>query len=319
MIIFSDLHLCEKTADTVFNQVLPGLKEAALTDKDKTLLCLGDFYHIRYKVDVDIQNKVFEYFTDLYNSRIEVLLLPGNHDQINNAGGNALRPFDEIGNVCVFSEFASIDLGTFIPYRRDKLKIASYLKDTCTFGNSPIFIHQGIQGFSMNGSIVDKDGLDKSVFGDSLVICGHYHKRQTIGNICYVGSPYQIDAGEAGQDKGYCTFVDGVLSYVTTDWGIKYHNVGAISQGGNIVVGKPGDIVRVKAPTGVDLAQFRKSLTVPDGVDCVVEPTLEDSRNRLGGDLSSLSEYAEAYVNKFSGTLDKGILMDTFRQIGNQA
>lgn len=322
MIIFSDLHLCEKTSDTVFNEVFPGLRKAVLEEEDNTLVCLGDFYHIRYKVDVSLQNRVFDYFEKMTDDGVTIILLPGNHDQVDDSGENALQPFSKLSRVIVHSDFASTDLGIFIPYRRDKAKIVEYLSSGASFGNSTIFIHHGIRGFSLNNTMVDKDGIEPSIFKNRLVLSGHYHKRQQIGNICYIGSPYQIDSGEAGQGKGYCTFDGKNLNYVTTDWGPKYHNISSVEdcnkylRNGEVLVGEKGDVVRLKAPQGVDLEKFRKSLVLREGVSCIVEPAIEESEARLGTGLNTVQEYAEAYVDEFRGTLDKGILLDTLKQLG---
>lgn len=318
MIIFSDLHLCEKTADTCFNEVLPGLFEAAKTDKDKKLVCLGDFYHIRYKVDVVIQNRVFEYFSLLGDHGIDVWLLPGNHDQINEQGENALTPFNALLNVSVFDEICETSIGTFIPYRKNKEEIVEYLKNCPLSDKKPLFMHEDIIGFEYGNGIVSDKGIPFS-FVNSLhkwIITGHYHKRQIKGHVHYVGSPYQIDAGEAGQEKGYVIYYpdETTLHWVDTDWGPKHYNFGEV-QKGTTIYAKQGDVVRVKAPKGEDLESFRKSLNIPEGVSCVVEHTIEENSKRLGVVGNSLEEYAKAYVDEFKGNLSPDILMEVYRQL----
>lgn len=318
MIIFSDLHLCEKTADTCFNEVLPGLCEAVKTDKDKKLVCLGDFYHIRYKVDVAIQNRVFEYFSLLGDHGIDVWLLPGNHDQINEQGENALTPFNTLLNVSVFDEMCETNRGTFIPYRKNKEEIIEYLKCCPLSDKNPLFMHEDIIGFEYGNGIVSDKGISFSFLQslNVLIFSGHYHKRQRKGNISYIGSPYQIDAGETGQEKGYMYYDPTNQSWdlINTDWGPKYYNFGEV-QKGTTIYAKQGDVVRVKAPKGEDLEAFRKSLNIPEGVSCVVEHTVEENSKRLGVVGNSLEEYAKAYVNEFNGNLSPDILMEVYRQL----
>jgi len=321
MIIFSDLHLNEKTADTVFNEVLPGLHEAVVGEPDKTLACLGDFYHVRYKVDVGIQNRVFEWFKTLSNCGVVVWLLPGNHDQINEKGDNALQPFAELGNVSVFTNPVTGGYGTWLPYRKNKEEITSFLKNENVNRNKPIFMHQGIQTFEINNGLVDNDGIDPTFLatGTQLVISGHYHKRQSKGvGIHYVGSPYQVNASEAGQDKGYCRYDynTGDFEYLTTNWGPKYFNLGELPKGTKITDVKAGDVIRVKAPIGSDLEVFRKSLDVPDGVSCVVEPQVSEYEQRLSvGDNVGFEDYVKAYVAEFGGNLDHKVLLDVYSQL----
>lgn len=315
MIIFSDLHLCEKTANTCFNEVLPGLFEAVKTDKDKKLVCLGDFYHIRYKVDVAIQNKVFEYFSMLGDHGIDVWLLPGNHDQINEQGENALTPFNALLNVTVFDEICETSFGTFIPYRKNKEEIIEYLK-TMKKSNLPIFMHEDIIGFEYRQGIVSDKGISFAFLNsfDRLIFTGHYHKPQNKGLVFYIGSPYQVDAGEAGQEKGYKTWDGSAIWHETTNWGPKHYNFGEVQKGTSIHA-NAGDVVRVKAPKGEDLEAFRKSLLIPEGVNCVVEHTVEENTARLNVIGSNFEDYVKAYIEEFKGNLDSNILLEIYRQL----
>jgi len=320
MIIFSDLHLNERTSEIVFNEVFPGLKNAVLNESDKLLVCLGDFYHLRYKVDVAIQNKAFDYFHDLNRNGVEVILLVGNHDQINEKGDNALTPFSELSNVsvidmpCIYRKFI------WLPYRKDKQILLDYLS---TISSGTIFMHHGIQGFEISNSILDINGIDnKQLDKYFMVISGHYHKRQNIRNIFYVGSPYQIDASEANQEKGYMIFTQKhqenfVPIYKTMTWGIKHHVFGVVPQGSCINGVEKGDVVKLKAPKGVDLEKFRKSITVPDGVRCIVEPSINNNFNRLNIASNDSMDYVKSYIDNFAGELNPELLLQVFNELVN--
>lgn len=319
MIIFSDLHLHERTSEVVFNEVFPGLKNAVLNQVDKLLVCLGDFYHLRYKVDVDIQNKVFDYFHDLNDCGIEVILLVGNHDQINEKGDNALKPFSELSNVevieqpCVYKNFI------WLPYRKNKQILLDYLSK---IPSGIVFVHHGIQGFEVSNNVLDNDGVPiKELDKYFIVISGHYHKRQNIRNIYYVGSPYQIDASEANQEKGYMVFTKNfqehfVPIYKTMNWGTKHYVFDIVPQGTCINGVEKGDIVKLKAPQGVDLEKFRKSIVVPEGVRCIVESSNDNSvNNRLNVCSNDSMDYVKSYIDNFAGEIDKELLLQVFNQL----
>ena len=317
MIIFADLHLCEKTADTCFNEVLPGLAEAAVNDEDKLLVGLGDLYHIRYKVDVSIQNRVFDYFISLGELGVEAYLLPGNHDQINEQGENALTPFSTLSNVTVFDEICENKWGVFIPYRKNKEEIVSYLNTIDRSCSLPVFMHEDIIGFEYGNGFVSDKGISFDFLNsfDRPIFTGHYHKSQNKGLVFYIGSPYQIDAGEAGQDKGYKTWDGSAIWHENTDWGPKHYNFGEIQKGTSITNVKKGDVIRVKAPKGEDLESFRRSLAIPEGVSCVVDHVVEENTTRLNVVGTSFEEYVKAYIAEFKGNLSSDILLDIYRQL----
>jgi DNA repair exonuclease SbcCD nuclease subunit len=150
------------------------------------------------------------------------------------------------------------------------------------------------------------------------VISGHYHKRQNIGIVYYVGSPYQIDAGEANQEKGYMIFNKGHRPiYKTMNWGIKYHTLGVVPEKSSIQGVSKGDVVKLKAPEGVDLERFRKSLNIPEGVNCIIEPSISDN-NRLNITSNDAMDYVKSYINNFSGKLNKELLLQVFNDLVNE-
>lgn len=317
MIVFSDLHLRDKSANTVFGQVFPGLIEAVERySATRMLVCLGDFYHVRYKIDVYLQNEVVKFFNILKNIGIQVILLPGNHDQINEQGENALAVFDELSNVAVINTPVINDYGHWVPYRKNINEILDFLKYCYRNPNKIsskkiIYMHHGIQGAKMNSSLVDDSGIGVNYFRNWMVLSGHYHMRQQIGdNIFYIGSPYQVDAGEAGQVKGFCRLdlVKGKLRYYDTVWGERYFNTlsNEVSK---------GDVVKIKAPEGVNLEEYRKSLAIPEGVHCIIEPTIAQTSRLSVSSNATFLDYVVGYVHGHKGVLDTQELLNLFGEI----
>jgi DNA repair exonuclease SbcCD nuclease subunit len=66
--------------------------------------------------------------------------------------------------------------------------------------------------FDINGFIHEQENKNKVIFNQSdfknydIVLSGHYHNKQTIGNIHYLGSPWPIAWGEDEVDKGFHIF-----------------------------------------------------------------------------------------------------------------
>ena len=313
MIVFSDLHLREESEEVVFGEVLPGIVKAGEESNDPFTAFLGDFFHFRYKVDARIQNLVGD-FLQAHASRFKPwILLPGNHDQYDEEGRNALELYNEIEGVSVYTNPTRDEHGFWIPYRKYKGQLDAALAQAG--GGCTLFMHHGIQGALMNDHYKNTEGLPPARFADfSNVLLGHYHIRQTVGNARYIGSPYQTRADESGQDKGYAIWDGQDLRYVTTRWGKRYHRltVGA-GEGVELEGIEPGDDVRVRAMAGVTVGEVAEQLKKAGIENHTVTPDLEPFETRLDVPANSpLREYAYAYLQEQETSYDKGALWSAF-------
>jgi len=211
MILFSDLHLCEESAETVFGQVLPGLFRACIERKDYEIACLGDIWHIRYKIDARLQNLLRDELVRWTLVGIRITILPGNHDQYEIDGRNALEVLGHIAGIQVYTVPTRDSRGLWVPYRKDISEIQVAIREVpesmLPLGEPTLFLHHGIQGAWMNDKVYDTKGVKLEDIGPQwqTVLCGHYHRHQKMGNrLWYIGSPYQTSVHEAGDPKGYC-------------------------------------------------------------------------------------------------------------------
>lgn len=318
MIVAADIHLKDESADTVFQEVLPGLHAAAHADADKTIAILGDFWHVRYQVPVFLQNRFLSYLELLYNAGIKVILLPGNHDQVNPVGENALEVFRDLPNVKVYTEPEEDEFGLWIPYRKEPDAIAAALKHPPQ--NGIAWMHHGVRGAKMNNRVEDKEGLPLSMFeGIRMVICGHYHMRQQVGIVNYVGSPYQTRADESGQVKGYAVWNQAgqFLEFVDTLWGKRYHRY-EVHEGDLMVPdgARPEDELRVTVDGMVEAEALGKALLEAGYKNVVVTPKQAASQARLEVNVGAdVHAYAQAFVDAQETPLDKVRLMDVYRTL----
>lgn len=317
MIVFSDLHLSEETSETVFNEVFPGLIAAAETFGDRLLVCLGDFWHLRYQVSVRLQNMVLAFFSKLDRLGISIALLPGNHDQIDVRGENALSIFELLFNVTVYSAPQWSAYGLWIPYRKDKEDIKRALALPNTRGAPRVvWMHHGVLGAMMNNTAQDTKGIEPGLFDDWTVFCGHYHKRQKVGNVQYVGTPYQTRADETGP-TGYAV-VDAETfetRFVNTTWGKRYYNLGLADLNKlNFSEVKPGDEIRAIVPPGVDVKNVVGRLN-DRGIRCIATQQVMVQEQRLNVGDGNLYDYILAYVDQFKDQLDKDKLLSTYQEI----
>jgi len=324
MIVFSDVHLREDSADVVLGEVLPGIYQAAIELQDYKVACLGDLFHLRYKVDARIQNALKDEFQKWVSAGIELRILPGNHDQYEVSGRNVLELFGHIPGVRVYSEPVWDAYGLWVPYRKDPAEILKALTLLGpTDGPFTLWLHHGIRGAWMNDCQADSEGLPLESLGTkwSTILCGHYHRHQKVGsNLWYIGSPWQTNANEAGQIKGFCQWTPAGLVFHERRWGPRIH-VFELQAGQQLdLTGvRPRDEVRIKT-VGVGAEQaavFAGSMLAKAGIARhTVTPELQKMQARLSvSDGSSLRQYAEAYVGQIQTELDKARLMQIFGEL----
>lgn len=268
-VIFSDLHLREQSADVCF-RVLEWIGDKALAG-DRHVVCCGDFFHVRYQVSVRLLNRVHGVLTEWGTKGIALDIVPGNHDQVDVGGSNALEVFEAHGNVRVWTEPGILEgyrFG-FIPYRKDPDLLAEAIAAVEEHDPNIVFAHFGVQGAVMNSGRVNREeGLELSSADKSTrYVLGHYHKRQSGGSWQYVGSPYQTNFGEAGNSNGCLVLKDGDLSFQEIDVGAPKHFVvewdPSTSDSPPPSPGSPGDNVRLDIKATQDMivkGKFRSVL-----------------------------------------------------------
>ena len=327
MIIFADVHLREESADTVLNEVLPGIYQACVERKDFQAACLGDLLHFRYKIDARIQNALKDEFRRWNDAGIQLRIIPGNHDQYDVSGRNALEIFDEMKNVLVYSQPTWDKDGLWIPYRKntDVMQVAlqTAFSANQAVPQSVLFLHHGVQGSWMNDNIQDKEGLPLSLFGDfwQTILCGHYHKHQKVGkNLWYIGSPWQTNANEANQTKGYAVWDGKILTPEIKRWGPRFHCFELIpGQELDLTGVEARDEVRVKViGVGANAAaeKIGQQLAERGVAKHVVTPEIEAMQARLAvPDGATVAQYAQAYVTQFETDLNKERLMKVYGEL----
>jgi DNA repair exonuclease SbcCD nuclease subunit len=300
-LLFTDLHLSEDSAEVVFNEVLPGIAQAARLKGETTIACLGDLYHFRYRLSVDVQNRFRDWLLQGVAQGQKFILLPGNHDQYNLDGRNALEVFNLLPGVKVYTTPVWDEHGFWVPYRKRPEDLqAAFQKPRPSGSPNVLFLHHGVRGAMMNNHIQDEDGLPAEAFnGWEAVLCGHYHKRQTIGRVTYLGSPWQTKADEAGQEKGYALWDGKKLQLITTAWGPRHFSfrVEHGAQDLNLAGVTERDIVQVTTAPGVDVASVSKFLETQQ-LKAAVVPELERTEQRIQlPEAASFDAYIQAYVN----------------------
>jgi len=192
--------------DYFMNSYIPFLKENV--EEGDILIHCGDLYDNRTAIPIIVSYKAEKIITEI-SKILPVHMIVGNHDLWNKGTNdvNSVRLFDHIDDVHVYTETTTIDfaekklvLMPWVEHRVDMIK---------EIENSPgdyLFCHSDLNGCRMHLNSVahrNHDKIDVSAFSRyEHVFSGHIHIRQRTKNFTFIGSPYQMDRNDRGDQKG---------------------------------------------------------------------------------------------------------------------
>jgi len=206
--IFSDLHLGVHSNSSEWHKYAIDwanwFREECREKGIKDLIFCGDWHHNRSEISVNTL-QVSADILDMFEE-FNLIAITGNHDIYykHRTDVNSLSIFKNRKNVTILEQYQTLEA-----FDR-KLSFCPWNTPTKVIEKSDvIFGHFEIESFKMNAFKVCEEGVKVKdlLKKSSLVISGHFHTRHEkqygAGTILYVGNPFQMDFGDAGNRKGY--------------------------------------------------------------------------------------------------------------------
>ena len=219
-VLISDIHFTTATLELATYSLKAALAKAE--ELNIPIVICGDTLDGKAIVRGECMNRLIEILKD---AKVQVFMLVGNHDLLNEKGkAHALNFLKPYVNVVEHAQYNTILDTWLIPYQNSTEDMEAILKDIPK--GSRIIMHQGVMGANLGHYVQDKTAIDRRAFADFRVISGHYHNAQDIkcgrprkgalGLFSYVGNPYTLSFAEASDgNKGYRLLVDdGLLESV---------------------------------------------------------------------------------------------------------
>lgn len=199
-VAISDIHFTVNSLPLASAALKSALLKAELLGVP--LIIAGDLNDTKAIIRAEVANALIQI---LSYSKIEIFILVGNHDLMNEKGSehglNYLRPYARI--IDKPTRIKSFENTVFIPYQTDTAKLQEILSTICNPGDL-LVMHQGIQNAYMGDYVQDKTSISAKLLENFVCISGHYHRHQTVGTLTYIGSPYTTSFGEANDGpKGF--------------------------------------------------------------------------------------------------------------------
>jgi len=207
-----------------FRQVLELALQQAM-DKGCPLYIGGDLNDTKASLRSEFVAIIVDLFTRY--SSVNKYILIGNHDLNNhhNHLDHSLEFMKSLSNTEVIDSPRLIMEDWYaIPYRHTNKEILAELDIAKKEGHKKLLIHQGIMGAKQSDYVVDESSITPEDLIDfDLVLTGHYHTHQTVGNATYFGSPFTVSFAEANQDKFIWSVEEGGAKLIPIETKCRKH------------------------------------------------------------------------------------------------
>jgi len=222
--LVTDLHIDDSSGELV-KESLGEVFLEMVTNSVTTLIVSGDIFNFRKSqtlITTDYWGQILE---EANSHNIKVIAIPGNHDKMSYSSEKSYldvfkyHPNFRLVRDTEMLRFDEVDVW-LIPFFEEKETYPKYLDKVDYKSLTSILItHIAVNGVRNNDGTEIQDSLSKGRFKKfKHVFVGHYHDRQFIDNIVYVGSLMQRNFGE-DQFKGITkVFSDGSYEFVDKEF-----------------------------------------------------------------------------------------------------
>ena len=179
-----------------------------------TVVHLGDCFDVRKGIDYwSLDWAKTNFFDPLRERGIHLHLIVGNHDifykqslSLNSARLN-LAEYD---NITVYDKPSTATVGEtpvfFVPWLCEE-NAQEFVDEIDRTSAALAWGHLELAGFYANKDYQCQHGTDASIFSRfDRVFSGHFHKKNSSGNVTYLGNPYQLYWNDEGDARGFHIF-----------------------------------------------------------------------------------------------------------------
>lgn len=202
------------------------IKEAKARDCD-TCICLGDWHHHRANISILTLDYTMRGLRLLNDNFEHTYILVGNHDLFykERREVHAMVVGQEFPNITIIDDITVKSDVALVPWIvHDEWKTVKDIKAKYMFG------HLELPGFYMNAMVKMPDTGELSsthLTAQEYVFSGHFHKRQSNGNIHYIGNPFGHNYSDVGDFERGAMYLEwgGQPQYLNYTEGPRYNSV----------------------------------------------------------------------------------------------
>jgi DNA repair exonuclease SbcCD nuclease subunit len=211
-VVFGDSHFGRSGDSVIANQdnlaYLDWMIERARSWGAETCIFLGDWFHNRSAIGLNSLQAGLHGLEQLSSAGFEkIALLVGNHDIARRQSRDicSLSFARHIPKVTLINDPMIVDNVTLLPWLVEHEQLPMHK-------SRYVFAHLETIGAMMNAKVVCTGGqhaVEAANFaGHEHVFTGHFHQRQTLKNITYIGSIMPFDFSDANDDQRGAMFLE---------------------------------------------------------------------------------------------------------------
>lgn len=181
----------------------------------KQVLILGDTWEDRKTINVFSLKAAREmFFDELLKRDIEVIAILGNHDVFyrNTNDTNSMNIIEtSYKNIHLVNDYEEFKIGEKIFglmswVNNDNLEQNLKIIKKTSKANY-LLGHYEIANFELTKGVICEKGFTHDIFERfDRVLSGHFHIKNTIGNITYIGNPFQTNWDDYASDRGFTVY-----------------------------------------------------------------------------------------------------------------
>lgn len=316
IILTADLHIQDGLYCQVGLDYLDYLTEFALKNKINKIAFLGDLLDKSSRIKNDVFVPLFKKIEHMKEQGFEMWFIFGNHDITStNTNSSILEVFEKYGHLV--NSIQTYELGNYTinmsPFTKDEALVPTVNADY-------LFTHLNITGFDLGGGRIageEQQAFPISMFSNyKAVFTGHYHKRQCIDNVQYIGAPYQLNFGDVDDfNKGFeiLNLENGDREFIKYQHAPKfkkytYDELWDVVKKGNDVL--QNTLVKIVVDKKVDgLSKLKSTLYNDFGVIDIVNEFENKEENRSTDDIKiemniSVADMIKDFVSNLNTELD---------------
>jgi hypothetical protein len=204
--VFTDIHFGLKSNSFTHNEdCLKFVEWATGVAKEQgcdTCIMMGDWHNNRASISLVTLNYSIRALEAMSRGFDRVLVIPGNHDLYyrDKRDIQSLEWAKHLSNVEIVNDFFVENDVAIIPWL-----VGDEHKRLTKLGAKYCFGHFELPGYFMNAMVKMPDlgeiNPDRDLVSFETVFSGHFHKRQSKGNVHYMGNAFPHNYADAGDDN----------------------------------------------------------------------------------------------------------------------
>lgn len=335
ILITGDLHLHPHRSDrSELLRAEDGLSclkwiyKTAQTNNIQYVVVAGDFFHNRFALNTFTYSRAIDIVSQGKENGIETIFLLGNHDMYSESDWDvhslkAIKEWATVIDKPTAFVFGGVSVD-FLPYTPQPSKYLGNFNGENKVLISHLAVADALLNVKYDIKSIEDDSQDKETINVNAfnkwkkVWLGHYHFGQKVNDIVeYIGSPYQLSFGEAGQVKHVAIFDLNSLEteYIINDISPQFHIVDDCTK---LPESVENDYVQVRSQVPLESKfDLKKSLVKLGARDVEFTPVsnakLSDEKTAqalsdIGQLFNNKTQLIEEFVNKMNPDMDLALL-----------